>query len=75
MTVQQCKYVLEIAKCGSFNEAAKRLFIAQSSLSVSVKNLEEELQIRIFRRAENGVCLTAEGAEFLRYARISSARS
>ena len=69
MTVQQCKYVLEIAQSGSFNEAAKRLFIAQSSLSVSVKTLEKELNIKIFQRAENGVCLTEEGAEFVRYAR------
>ena len=69
MTVQQCRYVLEIAKFGSFNEAAKWLFVAQSSLSVSVKSLEEELHIKIFRRTENGVCLTEEGAEFLRYAR------
>ena len=69
MTVQQCKYVLEIAESGSFNQAAKQLFIAQSSLSVSVKSLEEELNIKIFQRAENGVCLTEEGAEFVRYAR------
>lgn len=69
MTIQQCKYVLEIAESGSFNEAAKRLFIAQSSLSLSIKSLEEELQIKIFERAENGVCLTKEGSEFIRYAR------
>lgn len=36
MTIQQCKYVLEIARTGSFNEAAKTLFIAQSSLSAGV---------------------------------------
>lgn len=69
MTIQQCKYVLEIAKTGSFNEAAKQLFVAQSSLSVSVKALEEELNIRIFERSKNGVYLTGEGAEFVRYAR------
>ena len=43
MTIQQCKYVLKIAECGSFNEAAKQLFVAQSTLSVSVKSLEDEL--------------------------------
>lgn len=69
MTVQQCKYVLEIAKTGSFSEAAKQLFVAQSSLSVGVKALESELQIKIFDRAGNGVYLTDEGAEFIRYAR------
>jgi len=69
MTIQQCKYILKIAECGSFNEAAKQLFIAQSSLSVCVKSLENELNIKIFERAGNGVCLTETGAEFVQYAR------
>lgn len=69
MTVQQCRYVLEIARCGSFSEAAKQLFVAQSSLSVGVKALENELQIRIFDRAGSGIYLTDEGAEFIKYAR------
>lgn len=69
MTIQQCKYILKIAECGSFNEAAKQLFVAQSSLSVSVKSLEQELNIKIFERSGNGVYLTDEGTEFARYAR------
>jgi len=69
MTIQQCKYILKIVECGSFNEAAKQLFVAQSSLSVSVKSLERELNIKIFERSGNGVYLTDEGAEFARYAR------
>lgn len=68
MTIQQCKYVLEILKKGSFNEAAKTLFTAQSNLSTSVKALEKELNIKIFERSNNGVYLTEEGAEFVRYA-------
>ena len=68
MTIQQCKYVVEISKVGSFNEASKNLFVAQSSLSSSIKTLEKELGIEIFIRTRNGVCLTEAGAEFLRYA-------
>ena len=68
MTIQQCRYVLEIAKTGSFSEAAKQLFVAQSSLSISVKMLEQELNIQIFERSSNGVYLTEEGSEFVRYA-------
>lgn len=67
MTIQQCKYVLEILKKGSFNEASKTLYIAQSSLSAAVKSLETELNIKIFERSNNGVCLTSDGAEFVRY--------
>ena len=69
MTIQQCKYILKIAQCGSLNEAAKQLFVAQSSLSVCVKSLEQELNIQIFERAGNGVYLTEAGTEFIKYAR------
>lgn len=75
MTVQQCKYILKIAECGSFNEAAKQLFVAQSSLSVSIKSLENELNIKIFERSGSGVFLTDEGMEFVRYARQLSEQS
>ena len=68
MTIQQCKYVLTVANTGSFNEAAKQLFVAQSSLSISIKSLEQELDIKIFERSGNGVYLTDEGAEFVKYA-------
>ena len=68
MTIQQCKYILAVAKTGSFTEAAKQLFIAQSSLSVSIKSLEQELEIKIFERSGNGVYLTDDGAEFVKYA-------
>ena len=68
MTIQQCKYVMEILKRGSFNEASKALFIAQSSLSSGIKSLENELGIKIFGRSNSGVYLTADGAEFVRYA-------
>ena len=65
MTIQQCRYVLKVAETGSFNEAANSLFIAQSTLSLSIKALEDELGIKIFERQRNGVCFTDEGAEFV----------
>ena len=68
MTIQQCRYALAIAKYGSFSEASKELYIAQSSLSVSIKSLEEELGITIFERYTGGVYLTEKGTEFIRYA-------
>lgn len=68
MTLQQCRNVLEIIKCGSFSEAALSLFISQASLSESVKNLEKELGIQIFNRSNKGISLTSEGGEFAEYA-------
>ncbi len=69
MTLQQLKYVIEVANRGSMNEAAKRLFISQPSLSNAIRDLEEEIQITIFERTNKGISLSKEGAEFLGYAR------
>ncbi|MBA9084243.1 DNA-binding transcriptional LysR family regulator [Fontibacillus solani] len=69
MTLQQLKYVIEVASRGSMNEAAKRLFISQPSLSNAIMDLEEELRITIFSRTNKGISLTNEGSEFLSYAR------
>ncbi len=69
MTLQQLKYAIEIADKGSFSEAAKSLFITQPSLSGSIKELENESNITIFTRTNKGVSISAEGTEFLGYAR------
>lgn len=69
MTIQQCRYILEIVKQGSFNEAAKTMFVAQTSISGAVKSIETELNIKIFERSNKGVFLTDEGSEFVRYAK------
>lgn len=69
MTLQQLKYVIEVASRGSMNLAAKRLFISQPSLSNAIKDLEEEIQITIFERTNKGISLSKEGVEFLGYAR------
>jgi DNA-binding transcriptional LysR family regulator len=69
MTLQQLKYIIEIVNCGSLNEAAKRLFITQPSLSSAVKELEQEVGIELFIRSPRGITLTIDGAEFLSYAR------
>ena len=69
MTLQQLKYVIEIANCGSMNEAAKKLYISQPSLSGAIKELEKELGFEIFLRSAKGMLMTSDGEEFLGYAR------
>ncbi|NLY86507.1 MAG: LysR family transcriptional regulator [Tissierellia bacterium] len=69
MTLQQLKYLIEVADKGSINKAAKSLYISQPSLSNAIRELEEEVNITIFNRTNRGVVLTDEGAEFLAYAR------
>ena len=67
MTFEQFKYVLEVAKCGSFNQAANTMFLSQSTLSTSIKNLEEELGQSIFFRNNRGIQLTSFGRDFISY--------
>ncbi len=69
MTLQQLRYAIAIADKGSMNEAAKALFIAQPSLSETIKELEKELGISVFLRSNRGISITPEGEEFLGYAR------
>ena len=69
MTLQQLNDVIAIAETGSFNRAAERLYIAQPSLTNAIKELEKELGMILFNRSGKGATLTAEGVNFLPYAR------
>ena len=43
MTLNQLKYIIELSKENSINEAAKKLFISQPSLTAALKSLEQEI--------------------------------
>lgn len=69
MTLTQLKYVVTVAGEKSMNEAAKKLFISQPSLSTAIREVETEIGIEIFRRTSRGIVVTPEGEEFIGYAR------
>ena len=69
MTLNQLRYVIELSKVNSINEAAKKLFVSQPSLTASLKSLEQEIGFDVFIRTKSGISLTAKGAEFLGYAK------
>ena len=69
MTLTQLNYAIAVAGESSLNEAAKKLFLYQPSLSNAIRSLEEEIGIEIFFRSKSGISLTPEGAEFIGYAR------
>lgn len=69
MTIVQLKYVLAIANSSSMREAASKMFVSQPALSATIRELEEELNIKIFERTNKGILLTEEGNEFLSYAK------
>lgn len=64
MNIQQLRYVVAIAGTGTFREAASTLYVSQPSLSVAVKDLEEELGFKIFKRTASGAVLTTRGTIF-----------
>lgn len=69
MQIQQLRYLIAVAEEGSFRAAANKLYVSQSSVSVAIKDLEQETGVEVFRRTSRGTTLTAEGAELLDYAR------
>ena len=69
MTLTQLQYAITIAGAGSMNEAARALFVSQPSLSSAMKELEEEIGVRLFLRTNRGIALTPEGEVFIGYAR------
>ena len=69
MTLKQLQYVVTVADEGNITSAAKKLFIAQPSLTAAIHELENEFNITIFIRSNKGIKLTPEGEEFLGYAR------
>ena len=69
MTLNQLKYVVTVAGENSLNDAAKKLFISQPSLSNAVSALEKKLGFSLFNRTKTGITVTAEGEEFIGYAR------
>lgn len=69
MTILQLKYVIALASAKSMREAASRLYISQPALSSTIRELEEELNIKIFERNNKGVIITPEGIDFLTYAK------
>lgn len=58
-----------VAETGTITGAARRLYISQPSLTKSIHDLEDEMDIKIFDRSRKGINLTKEGEDFLSYAR------
>lgn len=70
MHLNQFKFLIAVAQYGSISRAAQELYISQSTISLSLINLEEELGYTILNRSKRGVTLTPEGQEVLKRAHI-----
>ena len=56
-----------VAKCNNFSKAAEKLFVTQPTISYSIKQLETNLNTKLFYRTPTGAKLTQDGVELLNY--------
>ena len=68
MTLTELKYIVAVARERHFGKAAEACFVSQPTLSVAVKKLEEELELKLFERNANEVTVTPLGEEVVRQA-------
>lgn len=68
MNINQMYLLVDLAQTHSFNQTAERLFTTQQNVSYQIKQLEQELGIRIFTRSSSGVMFTEQGEYVLRCA-------
>lgn len=68
MTLTELKYIVAVARERHFGKAAEACFVSQPTLSVAVKKLEEELDVKLFERSANEVTVTTLGSDIVRQA-------
>ncbi len=69
MTITQLKYVLAVAECKNFTQAAEMCFVTQPTLSMQIQKIEEELKIIIFDRTKKPIQLTDIGHKIVSQAK------
>ena len=68
MTLTELKYIVAVAREKHFGKAAEACHVSQPTLSVAIKKLEEELEVKLFERSANEVAVTPLGEEIVRQA-------
>ena len=68
MTLTELKYIVAVARERHFGKAADACFVSQPTLSVAIKKLEEELDVKLFERNANEVSVTPLGEEIIQHA-------
>lgn len=68
MTLTELKYIVAVARERHFGKAAEACFVSQPTLSVAIKKLEEELELKIFERNASEIAVTPLGEQIVRQA-------
>ena len=71
MTLTELRYIVAVARERHFGRAAEACFVSQPTLSVAIKKLEEELEVKIFERGGSEVSVTPLGEEIVRQAQAT----
>jgi LysR family transcriptional regulator, hydrogen peroxide-inducible genes activator len=71
MTLTELRYIVAVARERHFGRAAEACFVSQPTLSVAIKKLEEELEIKLFERGGTEVSVTPLGEEIVRQAQAT----
>ena len=71
MTLTELRYIVAVARERHFGRAAEACFVSQPTLSVAIKKLEEELELKIFERGGSEVSVTPLGEEIVRQAQAT----
>ena len=75
MELRHLRYFITVAEELNFSRAALKLFTAQPSLSQQIKDLEEDVGVKLLHRTKRKVELTDEGTVFLEQARLTLAQA
>ena len=65
MTLTELKYIVAVARAKHFGHAAEACFVAQPTLSVAIKKLEDELGVTLFERGGAEISVTPLGAQIV----------
>jgi DNA-binding transcriptional LysR family regulator len=69
MNILHLRYIVEVEKTKSISKAAENLYMNQPNLSRAIKDLEQSMGIKVFKRNSKGITVTPEGEEFLIHAK------
>ena len=70
MTLRQIRHFIAVAETGSISAAAQAVYISQSTLTLAIQQLEQEIGVSLFNRHAKGMHLTHQGHQFLRQAHL-----
>ena len=64
MDIRQLEYFQMVGKLGNITRAAERLHVSQSTITIAIQRLEDQMDVQLFDRSQKQLALTTEGQVF-----------